>query len=95
MGYTIILKFWVTVGLVCLSSLDETMPLANEAQGDIVLGALQVADDGMRNRSAWTTSGQSHGSMFSQDINDFSCLSSEALNCSLRGTSPVSLLDSD
>ena len=45
--------------------------------------------------SAWTTSGQSHGLLFSQDTNGSSCLSSEALNCSLRGTSPVSLLDSD
>ena len=60
-----------------------------------VLGALQVADDGMRNWSAWTTSGQSHGSMFSQDTNGSSCLSSEAPNCSLRETSLVSLLDSD
>ena len=32
--------------------------------------------------------------MFSQDINGSSCLSSEAFNCTLRGTSPVSLLDS-
>ena len=60
-----------------------------------VLGALQVADDGMRNWSAWTTSGQSHGSMFSQDTNGSSCISSEAPNCSLRETSLVSLLDSD
>ena len=44
----------------------------------MVLGALQVADDGMRKWSAWTTSGQSHGSMFSQDTNGSSCLSSEA-----------------
>ena len=61
----------------------------------ILLGALQVVDDGMRNWSAWTTSGQSHGSMFSQDTNGSSCLSSEIPNCSLRGTSLVSLLDSD
>ena len=60
-----------------------------------MLGALQVANDGMRNWSAWTTTGQSHGSMFSQDTNGSSCQSNEAPNCSLRGTSPVSLLDSD
>ena len=60
-----------------------------------LLGALRVADDGMRNWSAWTTSGQSLGSMFSQDTNGSSCLSSEAPNCSLRGTSLVSLLDSE
>ena len=60
-----------------------------------MLGALQVASDGMRNWSTWITSGQSHGSMFSQDTNGSSCLSSEAPNCSLRETSLVSLLDSD
>ena len=59
----------------------------------LMLGALRVADDGMRNWSAWTTSSQSLGSMFSQDTNGSSCLSSEAPNYSLRGTSPISLLD--
>ena len=60
----------------------------------IVLGALQFADDGMRKRSAWTTSGQSHGSMFSQDTYGSSCLSNKAPKCSLRGTSPAPLLGS-
>ena len=53
-----------------------------------MLGALQVADDGMRNRSAWTTSGQSHGSMFSQDTNGSSCLSSEASKLLFEGDKP-------
>ena len=63
--------------------------------GGGLLGTLQVDDDDMRNWSTWTTSGQSHGSIFSQDTNGSSCLSSEATNCSLKGASPVSLLDSD
>ena len=48
--------------------------------GGGLLRALRVADDGMRNWSAWITSGQSLGSMFSQDINGFSCLFSEVPN---------------
>ena len=71
-----------------------TRTLASSGGGGL-LGALQFADDGMRKRSAWTTSGQSHGSMFSQDTNGSSCLSSEAPNCSLKGTSSVPLLDSE
>ena len=70
------------------------MRMLASSGGGGLLGALQFADDGMRKRSAWTTSGQSHGSMFSQDTNGSSCLSNEAPKCSLRGTSPAPLLGS-
>ena len=68
--------------------------LASSGKGGL-LGALRVTNEDMRNWRAWTTSGQTHGSMFSQDTNGSSCLSNEASNCSLRGTSPVSLVDSE
>ena len=54
---------------------------------------LFVADDGMRNEGAWIALGQSLGFMFSQHTHGFSCLTSDAPKGSLRGTSPVSLLE--
>ena len=79
-----------------VKAFEDTLPTRTSASsgGGGLLGALQVADDGMRKLSACTTSGQSHGSMFSQDTNGSSYLSSEAPKCSLRGTSPVLLLGS-
>ena len=79
-----------------VKAFEDTLPMRTLASsgGGGLLGALQVADDGMRKLSAWTTSGQSHGSMFSQDTNGSSCLSSKAPRCSLGGTSPVLLLGS-
>ena len=80
-----------------VKAFEDTLPTRTLASsgGSGLLGALQVVDDGMRNWSAWITSGQSHGSMFSQDTNGSLCLSSEAPSYSLRGTSPISLLDSN
>ena len=60
-----------------------------------MLGALCVADDGMRNEGAWAALGQSLGFMFSQHTHGFSCLTSDAPKGSLRGTNPVSLLELD
>ena len=50
-----------------VKAFEDTLPtrtLASSGGGGL-LGALQVVDDGMRKWSAWTTLGQSHGSMFS------------------------------
>ena len=58
-----------------------------------MLGALHVADDGMRNEGAWAALGQSLGFMFSQHTHGFSCLTSDAPKGSLRGTCLVSLLE--
>ena len=60
-----------------------------------MLGALCVADDGMRNEGAWATLGQSRGFMFSQHTYDSSCLTSDAPKGSLRGTCPISLVELD
>ena len=69
------------------------MRMLASSGGGGLLGALVADYDGMRKWSAWATLGQSLGSMFSQDTNGSSCLSSEASNYSLKGTSPVSLLN--
>ena len=61
--------------------------------GSGLLIALLVADDGIRNKVAWATLGQSLGFMFSQHTHGFSCLTSDALKDSLRGTYPVSLVE--
>ena len=45
-----------------------------------VLGALLVANDGMRNESVWAVLGQPLGSMFSQHTHGSSCLTSDAPN---------------
>ena len=58
-----------------------------------VLGALLVADDGMRNEGVWAALGQSLGFMFSHHTHGFSCQTSNALKGFLRGTYPVSLLE--
>ena len=58
-----------------------------------VLGALCVANDGMRNEGAWAALSQSLGFMFSQHTHDSSCLTSDVPY--LRGTSLVSLLELD
>ena len=60
-----------------------------------VLGALFVAADGMRNEGAWATLGQLLGFMFSQRTHGSSCLTSDALKDSLRGTCLVFLLELD
>ena len=60
-----------------------------------VLGALRVADDGMRNEGAWVALGQSLGFMFSQHTYGSSCLTNNAPKGSLRGTCLVSLLELD
>ena len=60
-----------------------------------VLGALCVANDGMRNEGAWAALSQSLGFMFSQHTHGSSCLTSDAPKGSLRGTSLVSLLELD
>ena len=80
-----------------MKAFEDTLSTRTSASsgGGGLLGALQVANDGMRKWSAWTTLGQSHGSMFSQDTNGSLCLSSKALKCFLKGTSLVSLLDSN
>ena len=67
--------------------------IVNNMQHDKVLGALAADYDGMWKWSAWATSGRSLDSMFSQHTNGSSCISGEAPNYSLRGTSPVSLLN--
>ena len=58
------------------------------------LGALCVADEGMRNEGAGTALSQLLGFMFSQHTHG-SCLTSDAPKGSLRGTSLVSLLELD
>ena len=60
-----------------------------------MLGALRVADDGMRNEGAWAALSQSLGFMFSQHTHGSSCLTSNAPKGSLRETSAVSLLKLD
>jgi len=60
-----------------------------------MLGALCVADDGMRNEGAWAALSQSLGFMFSQHTHSSSCLTSDAPKGFLRGTSPISLLKLD
>ena len=57
-----------------------------------MLGALLIADDGMRNDGAWAALGQSLGFMFSQHIDGSSCQISNALKGSFKGTGSVSLL---
>ena len=65
---------------------------ASSGGGDL-LGALLVADDGMGNKGAWTTLGQSLGFMFFQHIDGSSCQISNAPKGSLRGTCLVSLFE--
>ena len=60
-----------------------------------MLGALLIADDGMRNDSAWAALGQSLGFMFSQHIDGSSCQIGNAHKDSLRETCPISLLEVD
>ena len=60
-----------------------------------MLGALLVADDGMRNVSAWAALGQSLGFMFPQRTHGFSCQISNAPKGSLRGTCLISKLKLD
>ena len=68
--------------------------LASSSEGGL-LGALRVADDGMRNEGAWAALGQSLGFIFSQHTHGSSCLTSDAPKGSLRGTCPISLLKLD
>ena len=68
--------------------------LASSSEGGL-LGALHVADDGMRNEGAWAALGQSLGFIFSQHTHGSSCLTSDAPKGSLRGTCPISLLKLD
>ena len=60
-----------------------------------MLGALCVADDGMRNEGAWVALGQSLGFMFSQHTHGSLRPTSNASKGSLRGTCPISLLELD
>ena len=63
--------------------------------GGGLLEALCVANKSMRNECAWAALSQSLGFMFSQHTHSFSCLTSDVPKGSLRGTSPVSLLELD
>ena len=56
-----------------------------------MLGALLIADDGIRNEGAWAALGQSLGFMFSQHIDGSSCQTGNTPKDSLRGTCLVSL----
>ena len=68
--------------------------LASSSEGGL-LGALRVADDGMRNEGAWAALGQSLSFMFSQHTHGSLCLTSDAPKGSLRGTCLVSLFELD
>ena len=72
-----------------------SMRMLASSSGGGLLGALRVVDDGMRNECAWVALGQSLDFMFSQHTHSFSCLTSDVPKGSLRGTSPVSLLELD
>ena len=61
----------------------------------MVLEALCVVDDGMKNKGAWTSLGQSLGFTFSQHTYGSSCLTSNAPKGSLNGTCLVFLLELD
>ena len=60
-----------------------------------MLGALLIADDGIRNEGAWVALGQSLGFMFFQRTDDSSCQTGNAPRNSLRGICLVSLLELD
>ena len=72
---------------MCDSSRSSTV------EDPCVLGVLCVANDGMRNEGAWATLSQSLGFMFSQHTHGSLYLTSDAPKGSLRGTSPISLLE--
>ena len=55
-----------------------TRTLASFGGGGL-LGALCVANDGIRNEGTWAALGQSRGFMFSQHTYGSSCLTSDAL----------------
>ena len=78
-----------------VKAFENTLPTRMLASfgGGGLLGALCVADDGIRNEGAWAALSRSCGFMFSQHTHGFSCLTSDALKDSLRGTYPVSLVE--
>ena len=87
----------IQTNVVCDHCVADTLPTrtsASSSRGDL-LGALCVADDGMRNEGAWAALSQSLGFMFSQHTHGSSCLTSNAPKGSLRETSAVSLLKLD
>ena len=50
-----------------MKAFEDTLPTrTSSSSGGGFLGALRVADDGMRNEGAWAALGQSLGLMFSQ-----------------------------
>ena len=56
-----------------LPSRKSVSNLLTFSYGGCVLGALLIADDGIRNEGVWAALGQSLGFMFSQYIDGYSC----------------------
>ena len=52
-----------------MKAFEDTLPTrTSSSSGGGFLGALRVADDGMRNEGAWAALGQSLGFMFFQHL---------------------------
>ena len=80
-----------------MKAFEDTLSTRTSASsgGSGLLIALLVADDGIRNKVAWATLGQSLGFMFSQHTHGSLCQTSNAPKGSLRETCLVSLLELD
>ena len=80
-----------------MKAFEDTLLTRTSASfgGGGLLGALLVANDGMRNEGALATLGLSLGFMFSQHTYGSSCQTSNALKGSLKGTCLIYLLELD
>jgi len=80
-----------------VKAFEDTLPTRTLTSfgGGGLLGALCVANDGIRNEGAWAALDQSRGFMFSQHTYGSLCLTSDAPKGSLRKTCLVSLVELD